>query len=681
MFQNIKIRNKIIIAVAVILVITLSAVTLIISTKSGLWFSEEAEAKLNTAAKVVLADIESRFEKMDRDVCMISEEDSVISPTSTINNIIKDDPSHAFDATQFELTKSLALHFRKISDTRRGFHIIRIYDANANLIAFYDKVHRLTGWYRGNGKFAGLKGNNKSLEDTPPPEYVDMRYPGVLPKDHTTSFNVIGDHLEISAHALVYEKISGLSILVGLVVVDTFFDDQYAEIMSTLLNSQINFFLGQDYEAGVIKDYTKLSSESYQALQASYSVNGQNESKPLNRSTTVNNKDYYEEIFPFGKDGKVIGAMSILYSKEYATAKQMDAVVLLSILAVLSFLIGIGVAVVFSHAITVPIREAVNVSNRLAEGDLMVVIEAQSQDETGQLLGAMRNMVEHLKDILSSVRRTADVVVSSSRQLYDRSQRMTVGLIGQADKVTQLATASTEMSQTVIDIAKNAMSIATSAADAVGIARSGENIVKQSIHEVNSIADMVREAAQMVNSLGNRSQQVGEIVGVINDVADQTNLLALNAAIEAARAGESGRGFAVVADEVKKLAERTAQATAEIRKMIKDMQHEVHRTVDAMAEGTRRVETGAELSGQAGLALNNIVSSVTALQSMVEHIAAATEEMSVVSEQSNRDIVEISTISNEAVSNFEEISQSAANMTELSVKLDNKIGRFRINGG
>ncbi|CAK0760226.1 methyl-accepting chemotaxis protein [Gammaproteobacteria bacterium] len=682
MFKNIKIRNKIIVAIAAILVATLLAVTLIVSVESGRWFTEEAEAKLGTAAKVVLADISSRVEKMTRDINILAEDDTVISQTCLIRDFVNNNPTQGLDDAYTEITKELALRFKKISDTRQGFQLIRLYDANANLIAFYEKAHRLAGWYKGDGKFSGMKGNNKLLPDAALPDSVGTRYPTALPEKSATGFDIFANHLEIVAHNPVYEKVGSKMVFAGLIVVDTFFDSQYAEDMSALLNSQINFFRGQDYVAGVIEGYSTISKESYQALQSQYPASAKPEDiRPLNRSTIIDGKGYYEELFPFGKDGKVIGAMSIVYSKEYATAKKMNAVMLLSILAALSFVVGIGVAVAFSHAITQPMKAAVEISNQLANGDLRVEIEVKGRDETGQLLAAMKNMVGHFKDMLASVRHTADTVALTSHELHDRSQRMTAGLTGQADKVTQIATASTEMSQTVIDIAKNAMSIASSAAEAAETAKKGESIVKRSIEEVRSIASTVREAAQMVNSLGGRSRQVGEIVGVINDVADQTNLLALNAAIEAARAGESGRGFAVVADEVKKLAERTAQATAEIRNMIKDMQNEVHRTVEAMAEGTRRVEVGAELSTQAGLALGDIVTSVAALQNMIEQIAAATEEMSVVSEQTNRDIVEVSTVSQDAVSSFSEISQSAANMTTLSTKLQNKMGRFHIGAG
>ena len=209
MFRNVKIRNKIIIAIASILMVTLLSVILIISIKSGYWFCEEAEAKLNTAAKVVLADIGNRVEKMARDITILTEDYEIISPTSAIRDLIKDNPDHIFDASQIEMSKNVALYFRKISDTRKGFHLIRLYDAGATLIAFYEKSHRTAGWYQGGGKFSGMKGNNKLLEDVPLPSYVGLRYSGVLPEKADTGFNVFADHLEISAYSPVYKRLTG----------------------------------------------------------------------------------------------------------------------------------------------------------------------------------------------------------------------------------------------------------------------------------------------------------------------------------------------------------------------------------------------------------------------------------------------------------------------------------------
>ncbi len=679
MLANLKIQHKIVLAIAIILVATLSSVTLVVSVQSGRWFNEAAKEKLDIAAKIILTDVGSKFEKMTRDINILAEDGTVVAQTGQIRDLVKGGADSVFDNTHVEITKDLALRFKKIGDTRQGFHLIRLYDANARLIAFYDKSHRLAGWYKGVGKFIGLKGSNKTLEDAELPPYIDLQYPGALPDKFTIGFDVYANRLEIADRNPVYEDIDGKSVLAGLIVVDTFLDDQYAEDMSALVNSQVDFFRGKDFVSGVVTGYTTLSDASYQELQRVYPPKSQDETASINHSTTINGKDYYEELFPFGKGGQVIGAMSVLYSKEFSAKKKGDALLMLSLIAAVAFIIGIVIALMFSRAITAPIEEAVHISDQLAEGDFVVTIDVKGRDETGRLLASMKNMVARFVDMLGNVQHTANTVASASHDLCGRSKKMADGLHGQADKILQIATASTEMSQTVLDIARNVADITVSSMETARIAKEGEDIVEKSIEEVRAISEAVRKAAQAIDSVGKQSQQINTIAGLINEVADQTNLLALNAAIEAARAGEHGRGFAVVADEVKKLANRTTAATADIRSMLKEMQHTVQGAVSAMTESTRRVESGVEFATQANAALGNIVASATALQTMLEQISSATDEMSVVSEQTNKDIVEISMVSSDAVSSFEKISQSTKNMTELSDSLQQKVDQFRID--
>ncbi|MCX8021874.1 MAG: methyl-accepting chemotaxis protein [Syntrophorhabdaceae bacterium] len=335
-------------------------------------------------------------------------------------------------------------------------------------------------------------------------------------------------------------------------------------------------------------------------------------------------------------------------------------------------------AIFLTRSITKPLNEGVSVANRIADGDLTIQIDVDMKDETGQLLNAMKHMVAKLKNIISEVMVAATDMSSSSKRLSESSELMLKGAAEQASRAAQVATASEEMSQTILDIAKNTSSIESSATDTVKLAKEGEVVVDRSVEKVKAIAKTIGESAELIKSLGARSTQIGEIINVIDDIADQTNLLALNAAIEAARAGEVGRGFAVVADEVKKLAERAGNSTAEIGNMIKAIQNEVHRVVMSMESITKEVSMGVDLSNQAGDVLRNIVASVDQLHGMVQQIASATEEMAATSEEINRDIETIASVSKDTSGSSEHVAKASQELADLSVNLEKVVGGFRI---
>ena len=355
------------------------------------------------------------------------------------------------------------------------------------------------------------------------------------------------------------------------------------------------------------------------------------------------------------------------------------------IATVIGSLVIIFIVFLISIVITRPLKAGVIFADRMAEGDFTAAdLDIKSKDEAGMLAAALnttKNQLSHmLNTAMGSIAGTANQVASASEQLSATVHQMTRRLDEQSSKSSQVATAATEMSQTVIDIAKNASNIASSSVDTLKIAQIGEKIVCDTVNEVQVISSTVAESSQLIKTLGERSQQIFEIVDVIKDIADQTNLLALNAAIEAARAGEQGRGFAVVADEVRKLAEKTSKATAEVGEMIGAIQSETGKAVSAMTESQTRVEKGVALSADAGNALRKILDSVQGLQSMVQQIASATEEMSTVSESISADIEVVASVSKETNSSAIEIETASNNLARLSADLQEVTRKFKTTG-
>jgi methyl-accepting chemotaxis protein len=359
-----------------------------------------------------------------------------------------------------------------------------------------------------------------------------------------------------------------------------------------------------------------------------------------------------------------------------AQAAYTRAWLLLLIIGAVVLAIAVFLAAGLARSITKPLGYGASLANRIAEGDLTARIENISKDETGQLLGAIQNMVEGLRRIIGEVKAAATNIASAGQTLNTNSTLMSQGAGEQAARTSQVASASEEMSQTILDVARSTSSIEASATNTAKLARDGETVVDSSVDKVRSIAHTIGVSADLVRSLGERSNQIGQIINVIEDIADQTNLLALNAAIEAARAGEAGRGFAVVADEVKKLAERTGNSTAEISSMIKAMQLEVHEVVVSMESITGEVRTGVELSTQAGDVLRSIVGSVDQLHIMVQQIASASEEMASTSEQISKDIEMIASVSKDTSGNSDGIARASQELTELSVNLEKAVRGF-----
>src|SRR5580704_835643 len=344
--------------------------------------------------------------------------------------------------------------------------------------------------------------------------------------------------------------------------------------------------------------------------------------------------------------------------------------------------LGFVLATWIARMIARPVQEAAEVAKRIAAGDLTGSdLLIHSRDEIGELSESINAMQHSLRDTISSVSASAERIATASEEFSATAAEQAAGAETQKDQTHQVATAMQEMSSTVQQVSDNSNKAAEASRNAADTARKGGSIVDDTLSKMRAIADSVGQTAKKVQELGKSSNQIGEIIGVIDDIADQTNLLALNAAIEAARAGEQGRGFAVVADEVRKLAERTSKATKEITQMIQNIQTETKSAVEAMQSGTKQVELGVESTTKAGSSLQEIITTSEQVGNMVMLIATAATEQASATDEINSNIEQIAKITQETATGANESAKAVHELSSLATELHSIVSKFKIGGG
>ncbi|MCU0689685.1 MAG: methyl-accepting chemotaxis protein, partial [Phycisphaerales bacterium] len=347
---------------------------------------------------------------------------------------------------------------------------------------------------------------------------------------------------------------------------------------------------------------------------------------------------------------------------------------------VVALIVGITAALLIARSVIKPITAITNRLKDIAEGegDLTQRVDETRGDELGVLGKWFNVFVVRIQNLMQEVSASSKQVAAASTEIAASAEEMAAGLDKQTQQTQQVSAAVEEMSASVVEVARKSSEASANAKDAGEQASNGGEVVMQTVTEMKAIASQVTESANSVNNLGTKSEQIGQIIAVINDIADQTNLLALNAAIEAARAGEHGRGFAVVADEVRKLAERTTQATEEVAKSIREIQGDTKSAVECIEAGTQKVTSGVQLATNAGRALEQIVASSQALGSMVQAIAAAAEQQSAASTQISKSVESINAVTREAAEGAQQSSKAAADLSAQAENLQKLVGRFKI---
>ncbi|MFZ4619092.1 MAG: methyl-accepting chemotaxis protein [Bacteroidota bacterium] len=331
-------------------------------------------------------------------------------------------------------------------------------------------------------------------------------------------------------------------------------------------------------------------------------------------------------------------------------------------------------------AIVIPLNESNDVLYKMSHGDLSVRLNNNYKGDLQKMKQSVNTVGESLSSALQNVAFSIQATATASSQISASVEEMTSGLNEQSSQTSEVASAVEEMAKTIMENSKNAVDTSETAMKAKQYAQEGFDVVEETAVGMTKLAEIVRRSAETVHELGRSSNQIGEIVRVIEDIADQTNLLALNAAIEAARAGDQGRGFAVVADEVRKLSERTTKSTKEIAVMIKKIQSETSGAVESMEEGTRSVDVSIEQTEKARVSLNHILDISQKVTEMVSHIATASTEQTRASDVISKNIDAISAVAQQSSVGNQQIAKAMNDLNQQTDHLQNLIGTFKFSG-
>ncbi len=346
-------------------------------------------------------------------------------------------------------------------------------------------------------------------------------------------------------------------------------------------------------------------------------------------------------------------------------------------LLIFTTLLGLYFLIGFYHSMMGTINELKVSSKKIAEGDLSVRVKCDAKDELGEVARAFNDMAEKFTGVVNKIMTSSRHLSDATRELSMTATQTSDGLSAQQQQTEQVATAITEMTASVLEVARNAEQASTAAHEADSEATKGKGVVSSTVEAIEAVASEVQKASVVIDSLEKDSEGVGSVLDVIKGIAEQTNLLALNAAIEAARAGEQGRGFAVVAEEVRTLASRTQESTQEIQEMIEGLQSNAASAVKVMNSARERTESSVEQAVQAGSSLDSITQAVNTINDMNAQIASAAEQQSAVSEEINSSVVSISELSSQTSVGAEQTSRSSEELARLSQELEGMVGQFK----
>lgn len=313
----------------------------------------------------------------------------------------------------------------------------------------------------------------------------------------------------------------------------------------------------------------------------------------------------------------------------------------------------------------------------LADGDLTAHATV-TEDFTGAIADSINFTIDTLRNLVGTIKRSATQVADAARDTLQRTDRLNSSAREQTTRAEKAAESIEQLNRGVQGMAEEAQTLSRQSELSLETARSGGQTVRRSIESMESLREQIQDTSKRIKRLGESSQEIGNIIEFINDIAEQTNTLALNAAIQAAMAGEAGRGFAVVADEVQRLAERAADATRQIEGLVKTIQADTNEAIVSMERSTTNVITGASSAEEAGQALEKVEQFANDLAALVQRITGTTSQQLDSTREINAEIDALATLAGQTANTADETARNTRQLTDLSGQLRESVSGFRL---
>ncbi|GGX65472.1 methyl-accepting chemotaxis protein [Saccharospirillum salsuginis] len=342
-----------------------------------------------------------------------------------------------------------------------------------------------------------------------------------------------------------------------------------------------------------------------------------------------------------------------------------------------SLVIALGIMFSLIRSIRKPLKTITGLLAAVSDGDLSQKMTVRSNDEFSQIGRGINDLIDHTREIIVDIKKTSSEVGSVANQVTETTKSSSEKLLLQKDQSASIATAVSEMTSSASEISDNASNTLSQVKAVNGSASEGQQNMRNSNQVIQQLVDDLNHASEVVSTVQQESDNISQILNVIQGIAEQTNLLALNAAIEAARAGEQGRGFAVVADEVRSLASKTQSSTEEIYEMIERLQSRANNAVGLMTKNLERVDQLVASAEDTDQSIQTILSSLQHINDMSQHIAEGTASQQSVAEEVSRSIQEVAEISDAIYSNASQNVKTFERLNELVEHQNASVSRFR----